>query len=193
MKKIVALAVLSLFIGCGKEKSVQNTEGKPSESTQKPLAIADVSGKAFSFGPEFNAETCEIIAECDCCGSDFLFLDDSRFVVIAYCLEGDSFLKGTYRIVGSKIEMTYEGEMIVQETNWEKEADSTKTEAPFYFEKAEPAPKKGLTLSRQHCNGDRLILKLEGNENDFGAEEGKLGQAIAQLKKSGIWQKLGSN
>ncbi|RZJ65736.1 MAG: hypothetical protein EOO50_12615 [Flavobacterium sp.] len=154
------------------------------------LSISDVSGKTFSFGPELIAETCEISAECDCCGSDFLFLDDSRFVVVAYCLEGDTFLKGKYEVVGSKIKMTYEGEMIVQETNWEKEADSTKTDAPDYFEKTEPAPKIGLTLSRTHCNGDRLILKLEGNENDFGAEDGKLQQAIAQLKTSGIWEKL---
>ncbi|MCG2611448.1 hypothetical protein LZZ90_08005 [Flavobacterium sp. SM15] len=64
---------------------------------------------------------------CDCCSSNFYFIDKSKFIEVAYCLHEDSYLKGNYEIVKDGVMLRYDQEYLNIETNLEINPDSTET------------------------------------------------------------------
>lgn len=64
---------------------------------------------------------------CDCCSSNFYFIDKNKFVEASYCLHEDSYLKGNYEIVKDGVLLHYDQECLTIQTNLEINPDSTET------------------------------------------------------------------
>ncbi|MNJ84864.1 hypothetical protein D3C87_23260 [compost metagenome] len=75
----------------------------------------DLSGEVFFIGPEIDSLHAEVVAECDCCASDLAFINDSSFIFIVRCLEGDTYVKGNYLTFGDQLILRTNGEVVVSE------------------------------------------------------------------------------
>ncbi|MNU80502.1 hypothetical protein D3C71_701350 [compost metagenome] len=66
----------------------------------------------FFIGPEIDSTQPKIVADCDCCASDLAFINDSSFIYIARCLEGDIYVKGNYLTFGKHLILRTNGEVV---------------------------------------------------------------------------------
>lgn len=106
---IFLLCVFSL--GCSKQPDKKTEISLPVPSFEK----TDLSGEVFFIGPEIDSVKAEIVADCDCCASDLAFINDSSFIFIARCLEGDIFVKGTYLTFGEHLILRTSGKVVESE------------------------------------------------------------------------------
>lgn len=67
----------------------------------------DLSGQVFLIAEQFNDDKCEVVADCDCCGTELFFVSDKKFVFVSRCLSGDSYLSGTYALKMNKLTLTF--------------------------------------------------------------------------------------
>jgi hypothetical protein len=165
------------------------------ENTQKKEIIIaqklDLSNQSMSIGPYFNTTKCEIEIECDCCASDLLFIDEKRFVYIAYCLESDSYLKGIYEASDTAITLHFDGKEIIKEHRLGDDEDSLELAKPDFTLKDTTYKPTTLTTSKNQCG--KLVYYKLGKENpEYGvfSKEVSVKDAIKTMKKEQIWQRF---
>ena len=93
--------------------------------------IDNFIGKLYVVGPSIFENKVEL--GCDCCSSNIYFVDKMRFIEIAYCLDGDTYLKGIYKVNENTIEFIYDKKSLSKESTWEQEVDSTSTAQEFNY------------------------------------------------------------
>lgn len=93
--------------------------------------IDNFIGKLYVVGPSIFENKVEL--GCDCCSSNIYFVDKMRFIEIAYCLDGDTYLKGIYKVKENRIEFVYHNKSLSKENTWEQEIDSTSTAQEFNY------------------------------------------------------------
>jgi hypothetical protein len=167
--------------------ATENTQNKPTIITQK----LDLSNQSMSIGPYFNTTKCEIEIECDCCASDLLFIDDKRFVNIAYCVESDSYLTGIYEANDTTITLHFDGKEIIQEYNNDENKDSLKLAKPDFVLKDSTYKPTTLTTSKYEC-GKISYYKIGKENPEYGvfSKEGSVKNAVEAMKKEQIWQRF---
>ncbi len=106
---ILLLGVFSL--GCSKPSGKKTEVSFPVPAFER----ADLSGEVFFIGPEIDSVKAEIVADCDCCASDLAFINDSSFIFISRCLEGDIYVKGTYLTFGEQLILRTSGKIVESE------------------------------------------------------------------------------
>lgn len=94
------------------------------ESTQQKVQFTvpvphfertNLSGEVFFIGPEIDSVKAAIVADCDCCASELAFINDSSFIFIGRCLEGDTYVKGNYLTFGEHLILRTAGKTVVSE------------------------------------------------------------------------------
>lgn len=73
------------------------SNAKDSRKTKVLFKKLSLTNKVLSYGPEFDSISFKVAGGCDCCYSDYLFLNDSLFLGIDYCLDGDGYYLGYYK------------------------------------------------------------------------------------------------
>lgn len=123
MKKILIYIVL-VCVCCSKpvkESSEVNSDitiepmekVKVSNETNPTQELNLISNSYYYFGPYLNKETCQVLAECDCCSSEIYFKYDSVFVAEIPC-EGESiYLRGIYEQNSNRIILKYDSLYVV--------------------------------------------------------------------------------
>ncbi len=56
-----------------------------------------LTNKVLSYGPMFDSISFKVDGGCDCCYSDYLFLNDSLFLGIDYCIGNNGYYLGHYK------------------------------------------------------------------------------------------------
>jgi hypothetical protein len=84
----------------------------------------DLTGQVFLLAEEFFEDKCEVVADCDCCGTELFFLSNTKFGFVSRCLSGDSYFSGTYTLKTNKLTLNfnkkYVDEIVDEEYNVEK-------------------------------------------------------------------------
>jgi hypothetical protein len=96
---LLALFSVSLLLFSCAEREQQRVSMPFPEFLAQPNK--DLSGTCFFLGPGLDSSNMEILAPCDCCGSNLAFVDDSLFIYESLCLEEDIYSKGNYLRVGN--------------------------------------------------------------------------------------------
>ncbi len=190
MNKYLLIILCFCAISCSlfeANSATENTQNKPEIMVQK----LDLSNQSMSIGPYFNTTKCEIEIECDCCASDLLFIDDKRFVYIAYCLESDSYLKGVYEANDTAITLHFDGKEIVEEHPLGDDEDSTKQKDTVSNLKDTSYKPITLTASKYQC-GKISYCKIGKENPEYGVfrKEGSVKEAINAMKEEQIWQQF---
>jgi hypothetical protein len=119
--KFLILFIISAIFGCSSSSSVndekdslntiipQKLESVAIDTSLPIVCIApanvivsdtviDFTNTVFKYASKTDLEGCKFRLECDCCSSDLVFLNDSVFYLVDYCVEDASVIKGTYFI-----------------------------------------------------------------------------------------------
>ncbi|MBK9213307.1 MAG: hypothetical protein IPO14_10260 [Saprospiraceae bacterium] len=181
-----------LSIGCNssEKQNIVTSETKPETSTQTAASNFTLANKLYLLGPEYNSTECEAYGECDCCSSNYLFLDNEYFVCVDYCLEGDTFLSGKYVINGDNVELKYNSTIVHKEYNWDKETDTLSTLPEFFF-KTEEDKTFQRVWTKFNC-AENINFKTTNAVVEYASMD-KTQTAenfLATIKKEGILEKL---
>jgi len=190
MKLFIGFAFALVLCSCNSK-----TEEKPPVSIEKKVeSTITLSGSSYFFAPLFDAEKCEGIAECDCCSSNILFLDDKHFIAMYPCESDESIFRGTYRVSKDKVILSYDTLQVDREYIWNKEvdADTTGTLKPQYTIDVTSRPATTQMLTIKHCADKLYVTTSEGEEISYGVVDTRysLNQQIQMLKKEGLWEKI---
>ncbi len=167
---------------------------KETSSGTSVLSSESLIGKVFTYGPEMDVTTCEIIAMCDCCAGNYLFINDEDFVAIDYCTDSKLYAAGKYEIKGDQIVLHFTGVQVDHSFNWEAEADTLSTEEDLYVIKALNAEPSTLTLTLLNCEKN-LAFETGIEETPFVTLNPKyeFKDLLDQMNDDGIYQLLGLN
>jgi hypothetical protein len=165
---------------------------KPTTET-KIQPTLKMTGQLYFFAPEMDTLKCQATGACDCCASHLLFLTDSEFVAVDYCLYDDCYYKGKYRIDGNKIAFQSDSIRVDRVTNEEAETDTTQSNLPPFYIMTSKYKTFKFNWTMFECNGT-LAFKTDIKETPFATadNEGKE-NFIKTTKKDSIWLKLGLN
>jgi len=186
---ITLLIFLTLLVSCGKSTKVVLSAPR----TKALKADQSLSEKLFLIGSVLDSNNVEIIAECDCCTSDFAFLNDSTFVYVNTCVHGDQYFKGKYISFCNTLLVKFD-ELSV-DTNWEPdETDSTIAETINLQSHitVEHSPEVYDVFRLSQLKSRTVISTCLGASCEYGVEKRKqtLNDFIHDLKELKIWKKL---
>lgn len=158
-----------------------------SDSTQtKP--IGKVVGQIYFFAPELDSATVKATGGCDCCSSNLLFLNDSVFVAVDYCIGNDTYYKGTYKVHNNSISFRCDSLRVDREENWETETDTTGKDLPPFFIKVRKDKNVEFTWTSFYFK-NKLCFKTSFGDYSTPDNDEKKG-FIATTKADSIWTKL---
>lgn len=194
LKKALILPVFSslLFISTScnhsQKKSVHREETK--EVNSGDYMSFSLSNTLYLLAPEFNSTDCQSFGECDCCASNYVFLDNENFICVNYCLEVDAYYGGKYKIDKESVELKYNSTVVKKEYNWESETDTTNTQ-PEYFYKIEKCKPFQSTWKKFNCK-EKICFKTTEKETNYASvDKTKTSEDfLGELKKEGILQRL---
>ena len=129
MKKVILIFSLLLFVFCDKKQDIK-TENIIYDSIDKKLKSISIEPKIenifennlFLIG-ELD-KSGNLITECDCCLSEAYFVDDNKFIYGYYCLEGDDYGVGKYKVTKNGVNLYFYGEMLSLEFDLASEVDT---------------------------------------------------------------------
>jgi hypothetical protein len=149
-----------------------------------------MTGQLYFFAPELDTLKCQATGACDCCASHLLFLTDSEFVAVDYCLYDDCYYKGKYRIEGDKIAFQSDSIRVNKVTNEEAEFDTFQRNLPQYFIQTSKYKTFKFNWTMFECNGS-LAFKTDINEMQYAtADNEEKDNFIKTAKQDSIWLKL---
>lgn len=188
MKQLVwgvfAIGMLVLFSACEDDTlfwGALNQDKQARTDSVVVLPHPNLKGMVFLMGRKVPGNTCLPDSSCECCLERLIFVNDSEFVSIAYCQKNESYVRGRYHYLGSRIVLNFGGfrkEKLhlgtVENKNRESEVKSERQVETNHWE-----------LNYFECEG-RPALVDEGNvlvglKQEESAESWK-----AQLEEMGI-------
>ncbi|MBF4470129.1 hypothetical protein [Flavobacterium sp. HJJ] len=196
IKKVILIFLFSTLLffsaSCNQSQKESVLEEEPKSVINKKEDIKNffLSNKLYLLAPEFNSKDCESFGECDCCSSNYLFLDDENFICVDYCLEVDNFYTGKYKIENERVELKYNSTVVNKEYNWESESDTTNIQ-PEYFYKIEKCKPFQSTWIKFNCK-EKICFKTTEKETDYASvDKTKTYESfLEELKKEGILKRL---
>lgn len=180
--------LLSFSISCNQPKKVQilNTVLKE----KKPTENFTLSNQLYLLAPEFNLKECESFGECDCCTSNYLFLDNENFICVDYCLEVDTYYSGKYKIENEKVQLKFNSTIIKKEYNWESETDTINNQ-PKYFYKTEKCKSFETLWAKFDCKGQIYFKNIDKETQYASIDKTQTAENfLIKLKEEGIWDKF---
>jgi len=192
LKKVFIIPLFSLLlsfsISCDRTKKEQIPNKKLKENEH--VKNFTLSNTLYLLAPEFNGEKCESFGECDCCTSNYLFLDNENFICVDYCLEANTYYSGKYKIEKENVQLKFNSVMVQKEYNWESETD-TINDQPKYFYKTEKCKSFETIWTKFDCKG-RYYFKNITTETNYASIDKTLTAKnfVIKLKGEGIWDKL---
>lgn len=120
MKKIILVFSLIMFVFCTQN---ENQKRERKNSKEEPKLENTFKNHLYIIGPHLD-DFGNLEMGCDCCLSEAYFVDDSKFVFGCYCLEGDDFCIGKYKVTQNGLELYFYGEMLSLEYNLSDEIDT---------------------------------------------------------------------
>ncbi len=193
-KKAPALfLIFSLFfilMSCNQSQKKQDHKEEAKKVSNKGFKSFSLSNKLYLLAPEFNSTTCQSFAECDCCDSHYLFLDDQNFICVDYCLDVDAFYSGKYKVNDGNVEFKYNSTVVKKEYNWESETDTAHTQ-PKYFYKTEKCKSFQSKWIKFNCK-EKICFKTTDKETYYASLDKKknLDSLLNDFKKQGILKML---
>lgn len=193
------MKISSLLAICALATSIVacNSTDKKSEPSDKPetasQTVNNLSGHVYYFGPAIDSTKCEVLAECDCCSDDFLFLNDKDFIRVGYCVAEKSVIKGTYSAGQDNLILQYDSLTYFTEADNNNEIKTVSKGSSEYLIKSEKGKPFQDTLTKFNCK-EKLFYKNSG-EKSFGTISAKdsINILIDELKKEGFWKKMNLN
>ncbi|MBX3163602.1 MAG: hypothetical protein KF900_03920 [Bacteroidetes bacterium] len=192
------LAVILLAIGlfsCNSNEDIrENKEAKIQDSVieyfKDDIFQFSLAGNIYTYAPKLDS-TCQAYGECDCCSGNYLFINETDFIIIDYCEADYIYSKGTYELKGDKVFLHYSGIVIGKNYNWEKETDTTNTVKPDYFINENTTEPTTRILTRIAC-ANNICFNTGMEEMPYAAldKKQKLEDLVSQLRSDGIWKKL---
>ena len=98
------------------DQAIKDTATFNSKAPANPRKLV-WSGEVFLISELFDNQICSGIAQCDCCGTDLFFLDESQFAMISRCLFNDSYFSGTYQMLNDNLILNFTGKSVVELIN----------------------------------------------------------------------------
>jgi len=191
IRKIITIylfpSLLCFLISCNQQLKEKPLNEKLKSTVYEEFSL---SNKLYLLAPEFNSKTCESFGECDCCTSNYVFLDSENFISVDYCLEADTYYSGKYKIDNEKVELKYNALVVQKEYNWDSETDSTNTEPEYKF-KTEKCKSFQSTWVKLNCKRKIYFKTLDEKTQYVSIDKSKTSQNfLIELKKEGIIEKL---
>lgn len=189
--KIFSLIICAwtiVFISCNNQDKKTEPADKTETTNEQPTN--NLARHVYYFGPDIDSTKCEVLAECDCCFDDFLFLNDKDFIRIGYCVAEKSVIKGTYSVGQENIILNYDSLHYFTEADNNNEIKTVSKGSSEYLIKIETGKPFLDTLTKLNCK-EKLFYKNSG-EKSFGTISSKdsINTYIDELKKEGFWKKM---
>ena len=187
LRNILLSTLLITFFACNSRTNSNKTHDNSASTT----TVKSLAGQVYFFAPEFDTTACEANGACDCCSSNTLFLDNTKFITICYCESNEQIFKGSYQIDNDKVHLQYDTLEVDKEYNWEIEAETAGTVKTEYFIKTQKTEANKITLTALTCKG-QVCFKTGDKEISYGSLDKKtaMDKHIERLKDQGIWNKL---
>ena len=150
------------------------------------------TGTTYFLTSDYDLDKCENLSRCDCCASELVFLDESRYAYMFICEASTTFLKGTYIIGSNRLTLNHDS-LVVTDVQpmfgdeLEEDFDSTQ-----YGVFASEQYIKPLEFTISDCGGRTLLSMINSNDKDHGTEESRSSflRAILADRTSEITEKL---
>lgn len=159
-KILYAFFLVTLFISCSK--------GKP---LPIPIIATDfiqenttkLDDNFFLIGPKIDSLNVAIIADCDCCASNLVLLDDSSFLYVELCLSGDSYIKGNYLVLGDLLILHTDKEIVSSESP----IGASDADIPIIYELIQQEPTY-LAYRISKLKGKQVITYSKDKYSEYG-------------------------
>lgn len=176
---LVFFLFFTVFVSCQK-KETKNEQPSPKTSALKP---SELYSKVYYISTSLNTEQCIAQNEgCDCCDGKIVFLEGNRFISDFYCIPEEEFTSGSFEIKGDKLLLRYDEYQAIMGPVNENDPDSKDTL------RVESNKCTTLELSLFTCK--KKILFKSGSDYYSEDHKTKFSDAIADYKKSGVWNLL---
>lgn len=182
------LLILSIgFFACNSNTGHETIDVGSDNTKIEP--IKSLKGQLYFIAPELDSATSRATGGCDCCAGHLLFLNDSDFIAVDYCLGGDTYYKGSYEIEKTVVLFRADSLRVDKEENWEKyETDSGVADLPSFFVKSSKVKIFDFNWTGFNFKG-RLCFKT--SFGDYSTPDNKEKKDfIKSMKADSIWQKL---
>lgn len=158
---------------------------------QKPAGAGNnlpplkLGGLSYSVAPQLDSATCSVTGACDCCASDYIFLTDSTFAAVDYCVGDYTYYRGTYRTTADSVWLHVDSLRLFKQYNME--ADDSAYTGPEYIVKLNFYEEVDLTwqaIRLKNC------VCFKGKSEYAAPAETNLQQFIGTARADSIWQML---
>jgi hypothetical protein len=159
-----------------------------SSQNQKQIktSTVELADKTFFFGPGLDSTNVDVLAECDCCGSEIVFNKDSTFIAAFYCLEGDSFAKGKFAATDKRVTLTFAPMEVTKLYDMDADYDSATYQKTSNFQVVKrQIPTAVMDISFLNS---KIVLTTNGEERDYGVEskERTKSSFMSSLRKDSV-------
>ena len=192
MKYSINKIYLSLFFSC-LLISCENSDTNSNNNSNGFNPKITITNKLFSFGPTLDSVNARVSAECDCCGSDFFFSEDKSFIIVSYCVQGDTYSKGTYEIKNKVILLNFTSPQVTKLYDLSEATDTTnKSESKSQYEISKASVTQ-LKIGMSFFKSKLLLTISEKDENEYGMENKETTPKafLSNIKSDSIWYKMG--
>lgn len=151
----------------------------------------DFANTVYYFTSNFDSTNCKVFSACDCCSENIVFLNESEFITISYCLGNEGYFKGNYVILDSTLQLNFNKFYVLNEYNWEYELDTTGTIKNQYNIKKLKCDERPKRLDIFFCKKEVCLKGRHENQEYYGVIDTlQVEDIIGRMKKGGIWQNL---
>jgi hypothetical protein len=186
------LSLLFFSISCNQSQKKIATKDEPKSVITKKRSSKNFSlvNKLYLLAPEFNSKKGESFGECDCCSSNYLFLDDENFISVDYCLDADTYYTGKYKIENDTVELLYDTTVLNKEYNWDSESDTTDTQPDYFYKSEKCKPYKSIWINF-NCK-EKICFKTAEKETNYASvDKTRTSESfLKELKIEGILKRL---
>lgn len=180
---IICAISLPILLACNQQNSTKENTNTLKAITNNISAIErkSLNGQLYILAPSIDTTACLAFGECDCCASHYAFLDDSTFIATDYCLEGDTYYKGSYQLSSNDITLNFGALVIQKEYNMEEVG----SDGSFKI-RPEKYDSQKIVYPLFQCKGN-TCFKSPGEESHYATKDTmQLKAFIATLKADGI-------
>jgi hypothetical protein len=180
---VICAITLTFSMACDQNNSTkENTTSVPAQTSNIVSFVSkSLNGELYIMAPSIDSTTCLAYGECDCCASHYAFLDDTTFIAVDYCLEGDTYYKGNYEMGNNNIILHF-GNLVIQK---EYNMDEVGSEGSFKL-RLEKYDSQKIVYPLFLCKGN-TCFKNPGDETHYATKDTMtLKKFIETLKADGI-------